>query len=147
TMIAGVRALEPGSRLTVSAGAVGAPVRYWDLASAARAPHGLPREECLRRTRELLLDSVAAHLVSDVPVGAFLSGGIDSSAIVALMREAGQVARTFSVGFADARFDESSHAAAVAQMVGSDHMSLRLDEPALLDALPAALDAMDQPTG
>ncbi|HEX7084780.1 MAG TPA: asparagine synthase (glutamine-hydrolyzing), partial [Vicinamibacterales bacterium] len=147
TMIAGVRALEPGSRLTVSAGAVGGPVRYWDLATAAQARHGLPREECLRRTRELLLESVAAHLVSDVPVGAFLSGGIDSSAIVALMREAGQVPRTFSVGFADPRFDESAHAAEVARMVGSDHRTLRLDEPALLDALPAALDAMDQPTG
>ena len=147
TLIAGVRALEPGSSLSVSAGRIGPPSRYWDLAAAARAPHGLRRDECLRRTRELLRDSVAAHLVSDVPVGAFLSGGIDSSAIVALMREAGHVPRTFSVGFADARFDESSHASAVARAVGSDHTSLQLDEPALLEALPEALDAMDQPTG
>ena len=147
TLIRGVHLLEPGCALSVGAGE---PLRrepYWDLAAAARATRGQSRAECLAMTRALLRDSVSSHLVSDVPVGAFLSGGIDSSAVVALMREAGQVPRTFSVGFAEESFDESGHAAHVARLVGAEHTSIRLDEPTLLAELPDALAAMDQPTG
>jgi asparagine synthase (glutamine-hydrolysing) len=99
------------------------------------------------RVRELLHDAVDSHMVSDVPVGAFLSGGIDSSAIVALMREAGHRARTFSVGFENRAFDESRHAACVANRWQTEHTHLQLRDNDLLDQLPAALAAMDQPTG
>jgi asparagine synthase (glutamine-hydrolysing) len=104
-------------------------------------------EEARRGVRDRLHDAVRSHLVSDVPVGAFLSGGIDSSVIVALMREAGTTPRTFSVGFGETRFDESAHATEVATLVGSQHTALRLTEQALLDELPDALAAMDQPSG
>jgi hypothetical protein len=70
-------------------------------------PRAVGRSTRVRRTvGDLLRDAVSSHLVSDVPVGAFLSGGIDSSAVVGLMREAGVTPRTFSVGFAERSFDE-----------------------------------------
>ncbi len=147
TLISGVHLLEPGCALEVAAAVPPRRERYWDLATAAPERHGLSRRECLDTTRSLLQEAVASHLVSDVPVGAFLSGGIDSSAVVALMREAGHAPRTFSVGFAEQRFDESEHAAHVARLVGAEHTSIRLDEPTLLAELPDALAAMDQPTG
>jgi len=85
--------------------------------------------------------------VSDVPVGAFLSGGIDSSAVVALMREAGYTPRTFSVGFDEQAFDESEHARVVARLFKTDHTHVQLTGSDLLAQLPHALEAMDQPTG
>jgi asparagine synthase (glutamine-hydrolysing) len=87
------------------------------------------------------------HLVSDVPLGAFLSGGIDSSAIVALMREAGQVPRTFSVVFAESSYDEARYARQVATHFATDHTEIPLTQQDLLDQLPEALTAMDQPSG
>lgn len=147
TMVAGIRMLDPGSTMVVDEHGRAQQTVYWDLAEAARSVGPIARADCLDRVRTLLAESVACHLVSDVPVGAFLSGGIDSSAVVALMREAGHTPRTFSVGFAEARFDESLHAEEVARLVGSEHLTLRLDEATLLDQLPAALGAMDQPSG
>jgi len=86
-------------------------------------------------------------LVSDVPVGVFLSGGIDSSAIVALMHELGHVARTFSVVFGESSFDESNFAREIARRYRTSHTEIRLSDRALLDQLPEALIAQDQPTG
>lgn len=147
TLIAGITMLDPGSTLVVDQQGRAHRAVYWDLAGAAQSVGAISRGDCLDRVRTLLAESVACHLVSDVPVGAFLSGGIDSSAVVALMREAGHTPRTFSVGFAESRFDESAHAEEVAGLVGSQHTSVRLDQATLLDQLPAALAAMDQPTG
>jgi asparagine synthase (glutamine-hydrolysing) len=90
---------------------------------------------------------VALQLVSDVPVGAFLSGGLDSTAVVALMREAGQTPRTFSIGFSESAFDEASYARMVASRFRTDHTEISLSEGDLLDQLPEAVAAMDQPTG
>ncbi len=87
------------------------------------------------------------HLVSDVPVGAFLSGGIDSSAIVALMsRVADQKPKTFSVVFKESEFSEAAHAQLVAKTFGTEHREIMLSEDHLLGMLPDALEAMDQPT-
>ena len=87
------------------------------------------------------------HLVSDVPVGAFLSGGIDSSAIVALMsRVADQKPKTFSVVFKESEFSEAEHAQLVAKTFGTEHREIMLSEDHLLGMLPDALEAMDQPT-
>jgi asparagine synthase (glutamine-hydrolysing) len=147
TLIDGVEMLEPGCSLMVDATGMEHQNRYWDLATSAAPLTDVSPEQAHKEVRRLLLDSVSAHLVSDVPVGAFLSGGIDSSAVVALMREAGITPRTFSVGFAEAEFDESAHAERVAALVGSEHTAIRLSERDLLDALPDALAAMDQPTG
>src|SRR5262245_12555112 len=119
---------------------------YWNMLASPESLDVSPAE-ARRQTGELLRDAVAAHMVSDVPVGAFLSGGIDSRAVVALMREAGHQPRTFSLGFDDRMFDESSHAAEVARLFAADHTHVRLQSNDLIDQLPAALQAMDQPSG
>ncbi len=141
--------LAPGSSLTVDASGRERSEHCTGISADERgAARGRRRRS--RPTHDvhrLLREAVTPHLVSDVPVGAFLSGGIDSSAVVALMREAGVTPRTFSVGFAEAEFDESAHAEHVASLVGSEHTAIRLSEQDLLDMLPEALAAMDQPTG
>jgi asparagine synthase (glutamine-hydrolysing) len=116
---------------------------------AARAePFEGPDERALDALEAALSSSVAARMVADVPVGAFLSGGVDSSLIVALMqRHASHPVRTFTVGFEDAAFDESSEAAAVAAHLKCEHTTLRLsgaDGAELVDQLP---EIWDEPFG
>jgi asparagine synthase (glutamine-hydrolysing) len=147
TLIDGIEMVDPGSWLRVGVDGREECSTYWDLATSAAPLADATPEQVRQDVHRLLLDSVTSHLVSDVPVGAFLSGGIDSSAVVALMREAGVTPRTFSVGFAEAEFDESAHAEQVAAVVGSEHTAITLGEQDLLDTLPEALAAMDQPTG
>jgi asparagine synthase (glutamine-hydrolysing) len=146
TLVEHVRALEPASWMTIDQdGTVGSGT-YWDMLDSA-AVRDLSDSDAKRLVGDRLRDSVAAHMVSDVPVAAFLSGGIDSSAVVGLMREAGATPRTFSVGFDEQRFDESEHAALVARTFHAEHTHLPLTARDLLDQLPSALCAMDQPTG
>ena len=120
---------------------------YWNMLAAARDRKDTSPDEARRQVGDMLRDAVAANMVSDVPVGAFLSGGIDSSAVVALMREAGHTPRTFSVGFNEQQFDESEHARLIAQRFACDHTHVPLTGSDLLAQLPSALAAMDQPTG
>lgn len=148
TLIEGVRALSPGAWLSV--GATGGLVegRYWDpLEQASPEAPRATAAESRRKVGELLRESVALHLVSDVPVAAFLSGGIDSSAVVALMREAGHTPRTFSVVFSESDYSEARYARQVAALVRSEHTEIHLTERDLIDRLPESLAAMDQPTG
>jgi asparagine synthase (glutamine-hydrolysing) len=148
TLIDGVRLLPPGSWLKVDAQGRVTEKCYWDaLACAEPVAPGQSYETSKRRINELLHEAVALHLVSDVPVGAFLSGGIDSTAIAVLMREAGQQPHTFSVVFNEQAFDEARYAQLVAIAVRAEHTEIRLDDQSLLAQLPAALQAMDQPTG
>ncbi len=148
TLIKGVHALPPGSSLTVEAGGTMATGRYWDLlehaSPEARTATGA---QSRRRVGEILREAVALHLVSDVPVGAFLSGGIDSSAVVALMREVGQTPHTFSVIFSEQAYDEARYARQIATRFRTEHCEILLTEGDLLDQLPGALAAMDQPSG
>ena len=116
---------------------------------SARTGDGVPasRPQAVTLLRSKLEDSVRQHLVSDVPVGAFLSGGIDSSAIVALMsRVADQKPKTFSVVFEESEFSEAVHAQLVAKAFATEHREIMLSEDHLLGMLPDALEAMDQPT-
>ncbi len=148
TLVDGVRALPPGTCLRVDANGGLTLWRYWDLladTSAEAAAHS-PAER-RQHVAELLGQSIRLHLVSDVPIGVFLSGGIDSSAIVGLMREAGQVPYTFSLGFAERSFDETHFAREVAQHFNAKHTEIRLRNRDLLEQLPEGLAAMDQPTG
>jgi asparagine synthase (glutamine-hydrolysing) len=147
TLVAGVRTLEPGTWMTIGADGTTVQREYWNLLARAGEASGDSPDAARRRVRELLGEAVDAHMVSDVPVGAFLSGGIDSSAVVALMHEAGHRAQTFSVGFAENAFDESAHAALVARKFNATHTHVHLGESDLLDRLPDAIAAMDQPTG
>ena len=146
TLVSGVRALPPGHRLDVRHGRAAQAVRYWDL-MADRASSEGDAAPAARRVRELLSESVAAHLVSDVPVGVFLSGGIDSSAIALLMAEQGAHPVTFSVAMGDPAFDERQHARLVANACGADHEEIEISPEEISDALPEALGRMDHPSG
>ena len=123
---------------------------YWSLTSVAEAslsdPFDGTDEEAVERLNDLLADAVAGQMISDVPLGAFLSGGIDSSTIVALMVAArrGQV-RTFSIGFPEAGYDESGYAAAVAQHLGTAHEQLIVTAADALALVPEIPDIYDEP--
>ena len=93
-----------------------------------------------------LSDSVAARMVADVPVGAFLSGGVDSSTIVALMQQhATSPVRTFTIGFADRSFDESAEAAAVAAYLGTDHTAVEIGDAEAVEVISRLPDIWDEP--
>ena len=125
-----------------------APVKYWDfrqLISKGRAePFRGSEEEALDRLDKLLGDAVSSRLVADVPVGAFLSGGIDSSIVVAIAQaRTGVPCRTFSVGFEDVGFDESLQAARTAKALGTVHTPLRVtavEGSQIVPDLPAVFD-------
>jgi asparagine synthase (glutamine-hydrolysing) len=105
------------------------------------------RDEAVAGLRKRLTESVRLHLVSDVPLGVFLSGGMDSSALVALMSQVTkEKPKTFSVVFDEAQFSEAPHSRLVAEQFQTDHHEIHLTEDQLLGMLPAALSAMDQPT-
>jgi len=149
TLVAGVRMLEPGSLLRVGA-LTGSPREaiYWDLLDDAVAEAAEVKAPAARvRVRELLVESAELHQVSDVPVGIFLSGGIDSSAIAALTREAGATPRTFSVVLPGSRHDEGPFARMVAKRLSADHTEISLTENDFRDELPSALQCVDHPSG
>src|SRR6266704_3317001 len=102
--------------------------------------------ECAR-WRDALREAVRKELISDVPVGVFLSGGIDSSAVTAIMTQLGGDVRSFSVGFAEPSFDESAHARDVARHLGTDHHELTLEPAALLGLIPKLSLLLDEPLG
>jgi asparagine synthase (glutamine-hydrolysing) len=141
TAFAGVRKLPAAHYLTVAVGpegAVGEPelVRYWRL-PGPRAAWALPRPEELERELAARLEAaVRLRLLSDVPVGAFLSGGIDSSAVVAMMaRAGGGRVKTFSIGFAAKEYDETRYARLVAERYATDHEE-HIVEPDAVAVLP-----------
>jgi asparagine synthase (glutamine-hydrolysing) len=145
TLIEGVQMLPAGCWLRVGAHRQTTQQRYWDLFDTpARAEKQHASRE---QTGNLLRESIALHLVSDVPVAVFLSGGIDSTALVSLVRAAGHTPQTFSIGFAECAYDETGFAETVADQFRTDHTSIRLGERQLLEQLPDAFSAMDQPTG
>lgn len=141
----GIAKLTPGTFLTVDRASGRETLEtYYDLAATARAARAAPfagsEAEAVDALDRLLGDAVARQMVSDVPLGAFLSGGIDSSVIVALMQRvsASQV-KTFTIGFSDPRYDESAHARAVAAHLGTDHHELIVkpaEALAVIDRLP-----------
>ena len=104
-------------------------------------------QEESERLRAVLRESVRKELISDVPLGVFLSGGIDSSAVAAMMTQLGGDVKSFSVGFADRSFDESSHARKVAQFLGTEHHELTLEPDMLLGLIPKLPSLLDEPLG
>jgi asparagine synthase (glutamine-hydrolysing) len=124
--------------------------RYWSLSQVASAGprHQLDvsDEEAEARLADLLSDAVSRQMISDVPLGAFLSGGIDSSTIVALMVAAARgPVRTFSIGFPDLGYDESPYAAAVAQHLGTAHTEMKIGGDDALAVVPQLADIYDEP--
>lgn len=146
----GLHALEPGCILTVRAGQPDRIERYWDLDEALRRGAGDPwtgsEAEAADELERLLADAVRLRMISDVPLGAFLSGGVDSSTVVALMQaSSAQRVRTFTIGFEEKRYDESAHAEAVARHLGTDHTTLVVSERDALDVVPRLPELYDEP--
>ena len=142
--------LPVGSFLRVFAHAAHAappPVAYWP---PGHFPHFQPandRPAIVRRTRELLETAVEEHILSDVPVACFLSGGIDSSVITALAaRTLHRELHTFSVGFEDAAYDESQFARMVAHRYQTDHTEIRLSAAQIIETVQEAVMKMDSPS-
>jgi asparagine synthase (glutamine-hydrolysing) len=151
TMIEGVRALPAGHTLTWENGTIGLS-RYWDLVD-----DGSQREsdkefvvndekEVATRLQPILEEAVRLQLVSDVPVGVFLSGGIDSSALVSILSRGGVTASTFSIVFREEEFSEATYSRAIARKFHTDHHEITVSQSDLLAAIPDALRAMDLPT-
>jgi asparagine synthase (glutamine-hydrolysing) len=151
-----VRALPAGSLIRVDQGGLRALVQYHSIARIFSEAQERPlstattKDETKALVREALLDSVRHHLVADVPVGAFLSAGVDSGALVALMRDAGQQdIQTVTLAFDEFRGtpnDETPEATGVANFYGTRHTTRVVDESEFRSDLPGIIEAMDQPT-
>lgn len=151
SILAGVRRVEPGTTMQFPTPA-GEPVRtaFWSFDEAIAAARADPftgdATEAEERLHDLLLDAVRMRQRVDVPFGAFLSGGIDSSLVAALMQEADrEPVRTFTIGFADADYDEAHHAAAVADALGCNHTSVTLEPNQLVELAGTLPIVFDEP--
>lgn len=155
-----LRKLPPGTTLRLDArdarGAVGVDAlaaraaSYWSAREVAATgtanPDVLPDAEAIDALDGLLRDAVAMQMEADVPLGAFLSGGIDSSTVVAMMQaQSARPIHTFSIGFDERGFDESPYATAVARQLGTDHHVLRVTPRDALDVVPALPTMFDEP--
>jgi asparagine synthase (glutamine-hydrolysing) len=161
----GLYKLEPGTILTVDGAPPTRPPeqpirpeghygsisirRYWDMNAviAAGAQNQIKDEgDAVAALGEVLGKAVQRQMISDVPLGAFLSGGVDSSAIVALMQaQSARPVQTFTIGFDDTAFDESPHATAVARHLGTEHTMLRVTDTDARDVIPHLPDLYDEP--
>ena len=144
TLFQGVRKVLPGQCLKISPQGIKS-ASYWDLQYAPN--HRRNPEETAEGLQELLLDAMRIHLRSDVPVGVFLSGGLDSSATVALLAEAGiHNLKTFSVAYpGGAQYDETPYARLVADRFQTNHHVLYMDPNQFLDCIPHFVWYMDEP--
>jgi asparagine synthase (glutamine-hydrolysing) len=147
TMVEGVHLLPAATILTIQAsnlthGQNSRKMRqYWDMPSSAA------RKTTVHELRAELMNTVKMQLVADVPLGVFLSGGIDSSAVAALASEAvPDAVHTFTIGFETAAYDETHYAQQVADAIRSRHTSVVLTEQSFQEQLPDAFTAIDQPT-
>ena len=146
----GIHKLEPGHVATVDADGQVKAAAFWSLEEVAergkKNPLDLRDGEACDALESLLGDAVGRRLVADVPLGAFLSGGIDSSAIAAMMRAQSNAAvRTYSIGFKEEGFDEAPHARAVAARLGTDHTELCVSPREAQEVIPNLSSIYDEP--
>ncbi|HWR97728.1 MAG TPA: asparagine synthase (glutamine-hydrolyzing) [Candidatus Methanoperedens sp.] len=151
----GIRKVPPGSAVRfaaadLAAGVLPEPETYWSArAAAARgaaAPLAGTEAAILDELESLLAASVKSRLLSDVPLGAFLSGGVDSSTVVALMQaQSARPVRTFSIGYAERGYDESAHAGRVAAHLGTEHTAFVVEPRDALDVIPRLPAIYDEP--
>ncbi len=145
-----VSQLEPGGLARLSAAGELTFGRYWSVVEAARAAKargfdGSP-QDAVDELDRLLRDAVGLRMVADVPIGAFLSGGVDSSVVVALMQALSpRPVKTFSIGFNVEGFDEAPHARAVATHLGTEHHEVYLEARDALDIVPTLPEMYDEP--
>jgi asparagine synthase (glutamine-hydrolysing) len=144
TAVKGISLLPPGALLDISIDAPHAePKRYWTLSN----PTQLPRAQALEALDQELVTAARQHMVSDVPLGIFLSGGVDSSAVTALAVRAGnQRIKTFHIGFEEAAFNEATYARKIATTLSTEHMEFTLTQARFRKDLDQALASLDQPT-
>ena len=152
----GIRKLLPGSFVKLTAGCREAsldilePTRYWSLDEAIERGRERPFEggadDAVAALHEVLEHAVVPQVAADVPVGAFLSGGIDSSMIVALMQaNSSRPVRTFTIGFEEAAYNEAVHAREVARWLGTEHHELYTSPQDALDVIPRLPSLYDEP--
>jgi asparagine synthase (glutamine-hydrolysing) len=147
TIFKGVRKLPAGSFLKWQGGIIEVK-KYWDLdLSKSEKGFSLSESESLNKLRALLLKSVERRLISDVPLGLFLSGGIDSSIVLSLMAEFMEChkIKTFTIGFEDKSFDESGYARDLAHLFGTEHKERIFTSADLLEHIPMISQIMDEP--
>ena len=147
SLFQGIHRLLPGHTLSFSGGTVQTH-RYWDVPAAPEPAktRDLTDRQAVRGFRALLEESVRLRLMADVPLGVFLSGGLDSSAIAALMaRQIDRPLQTFSVAFADRAFNELEHAREVASALGAEAHEVVVDAPRFFAALPRLIWHEDEP--
>jgi asparagine synthase (glutamine-hydrolysing) len=147
TIIEGIAELRAGTYAIYKNGVLEEKV-YWDITCVHTPVDDTSLEKVHRRIEELLYQSVERRLVSDVPLGAFLSGGIDSSLVVAIMSRVNKAAtNAFTIAFEEKDYDESSYAELVAKKYQVNHTKVLLKPKDFMDRLPDALNAMDTPSG
>jgi asparagine synthase (glutamine-hydrolysing) len=147
TMFAGIHKLMPGHYLELNQAGELKINRYWDLTSATStdAP-AQPNEYYVKQYRELFEAAVSSHLMSDVPLGVFLSGGLDSSAVAVLTKKLrGDRIKTFSVGYGEEKFSELGFAQEVADHIQSEHHEVRLSREEFFTSLPQLIWHEDEP--
>src|SRR5579864_5280349 len=146
TAYRGVRKLEPASWLRYRSNGTVQEGRHWQLPTPAEtAPEDLSREEARRRLKELFDQSVKMRMIADVPLGAFLSGGIDSASVVASMAaQSSQPVKTFSIGFEEPGFNELPLARLVAAKYGTEHHEI-IVRPSAVDLVPTLVRHFDEP--
>jgi asparagine synthase (glutamine-hydrolysing) len=146
TIFKGIRKLEPGCSLLFEGGKVSIS-RYWSLPQPPEDPKPAGVGRLKHRLIDALSEAVAGCMLADVPVGAFLSGGVDSGIVVALMaRQSPRPVKTFTIGFVeDGLYDETERARRVAAMYGTEHHEFRIRQRDMLDVLPEVLGALDEP--
>jgi asparagine synthase (glutamine-hydrolysing) len=145
TMFAGIRKLMPGHTLELSEQGEPRIERYWDLTTEVDS-EPRSRDYYVKTYRELLEDAVRSHLMSDVPLGVFLSGGLDSSAVSALTKKTcGDRIQTFSVGYGEEAFSELGFAREVAEHIGSEHHEVSLSREEFFASLPRLIWHEDEP--
>src|SRR5205085_2461343 len=149
TMLRGVRMLPPAHRMIVENGSERIE-RYWSLSGERRSDlKDRPYDELVAEVAAALRESARLQMVSDVPLGAFLSGGVDSTLLVAMMMEAtGRAIKTFSVGFGEEgnAIDESNEAERTARFLGSDHTRVQVGGVEVRDRISDIARALDQPS-
>ena len=148
TIFRNVHKLPPGSILTLRGGGTPTITPYWSLAEvvARSRSETIGEDEALEHLDLLLRDATRRRMIADVPLGAFLSGGLDSSTVVALMQaQTNQRVRTFSIGFHEQEYNEAPYAKAVAEHLGTDHTELYVTAREALDVVPHLPDWFDEP--
>ncbi len=147
TLFAGIRKVMPGYTVEVGADGSFETAPYWDPVAVPQQPASRTEDDLAHELRALLTDATRMRMISDVPLGAFLSGGIDSSSVVALMSGLSSVpVRTFSIGFSDRTYDETGYAREIADRFGTDHQEFQV-APDVLNLVDHLVTFLDDPIG